>query len=309
MRDKGMKIAILGATGHLAKCAFWAYSQDKSNTFYLYSRSLDKLKDTYDSYGDIAKNYIADYGVFAEHDYDIIFNGIGVWDTPNRDIRDIFYVTEHYDNMIIEYLKQHPDTTSIYVSSGAAYASDFLAPVDKHSTTTAVNINDLTDGNYYSIAKMNSEAKHRAMSELNIADIRLFGFFSRFVSLDYPYLLSGLVKAVRDQTVFKSVAFEFWRDFIHLDDFTALLTGIAATDRINVAIDARSKAPVSKNELVDLFVNRYGLRFKTDYHAAVSVTGAKPYYFSRIDNPIYIPRYTSLETIECEVKFFLEENS
>jgi nucleoside-diphosphate-sugar epimerase len=266
---------------------------------------LDKLKETYDRYSEASKQYLADYNTFPQHEYDLVFNGIGVWDTPNRDARDIFYVTEHYDDMVIAYQKQHRDTTYIYISSGAAYASDFLAPVDENSTTAVININAFSVGDYYAIAKINAEAKHRAMDELNIVDIRLFGFFSRFVSLDYPYLLSGLVKAVKEKTVFKSIALEFWRDFVHLEDFAALLNGIAAAERINIAIDARSKAPVSKNELIDFFVNNYGLRFETDHDVPISVTGVKPYYYSRRENPLYTPRFTSLEAVENEVKYFL----
>ncbi len=300
-----MKVAILGATGHLSKCAFWVFSKNANNEIFLFSRSPEKLKQL-GLFRDlpIYKIHFANYEQFAADNYDIIFNGIGVWDTPGGKPSDIFAATEHYDDLILDYQKAHPNSVSIHISSGATYATDYPQPVD-NMTKTQLNINSIRTGDSYSIAKINSEAKHRAFEALNIVDIRLFGFFSRFMSLEYPYLLSALINAVKTNTEFKAIRETFWRDYIHMDDFEALLLGIASSGKINTAIDVRSNKPISKDQLIQLFVDNYGLKVCYDDTIGVSKTGVKPYYYSLLENPVYTPQYSSLQTIEDELRYFL----
>ena len=297
-----MKIAVLGATGHLAKCAVSVYSKDDVNVFYLFSRSLNVLEDMY---GNRSNFFIKRYVDFPDHDYDVIFNGVGVWDTPGRNVRDVFSVTEHFDNMILDYQKKHPCSMSIHISSGAAYANDFDRPV-VNGTRTTIDINNFTLGDYYSVAKINSEVKHRAFEGLNIVDLRLFGFFSRYMNLGYPYLLSAMINAVKENKRFNTVSVDFWRDYIHMDDFAGLLKGISMHGAINMAIDVRSKAPISKSQLIQFFVESYGLQVnENDAGVEISSTGMKPCYYSKEENPIYAPSYTSLDTVKKEIKYFL----
>jgi nucleoside-diphosphate-sugar epimerase len=300
-----MKVAILGATGHLSKCAFWVFSKDVNNEFFLFSRSTEMLKQT-ELYREfpIDRTHFENYEQFAINDYDVIFNGVGVWDTPGCHPCDIFAVTEYYDNIILEYQKAHPYSVSIHISSGAAYAGDYTQPVED-MTKTQLNINKIRTGDYYSIAKINSEAKHRAFNNLHIVDIRLFGFFSRFMNLEYPYLLSALINSVKGNTKFKAIRENFWRDYIHMNDFSAMLLGIVAADKINTAVDARSSQPISKEELIRLFVGNYGLKIQYDDNVDVSTTGVKPYYYSRLDNAVYTPHYSSLQTVKNEIEYFL----
>lgn len=298
-----MKIAILGATGHLSKCAFWSFSQDREDEFYLFSRSKIRAEQYYASFPQVRKTCFDGYAAFPGYEYDLIFNGIGSWDSRDQESSRIFQVTEVYDNMIMNYQSAHPETTSIHISSGAAYAGDFQRPVN-HDTKASIDINQVTVGDFYSAAKINSEIKHRAFSNLSIVDIRLFGFFSRYMSLEYPYLLSAMIRAVKEKRVFKAVEGNFWRDYIHMDDFSALLHGIASR-KINAAIDVRSKAPISKNELIQLFVEKYGLQVEVDTSVTLSKTGLKPYYYSEQKNDIYVPQYTSAEAVEHELDFFM----
>ena len=301
-----MKIAILGATGHLAKCGLWVFSKDKNNEIYLFSRNVEKadclIKNEY-----ICKNiYPKSYNEFGSVEYDVIFNGVGSWDARELSPKHIFGVTEYYDDLIIEYQKKHPESVSIHISSGAAYASQYVHPVDKN-TEAKIKINEISVGDYYSIAKINSEAKHRAFSDLNIVDIRLFGFFSRFMSLDYPYFLSAIIKSIKENKEFKSVSGEFWRDYVHMDDFCNLCNNIAKQKNINTAIDVISRQPISKSNMLEFFSREYDLKVVTDETVELSKTGLKPYYYSIMRNDIYTPQYTSIETIKSEMKYFLEE--
>ena len=60
---------------------------------------------------------------------------------------------------------------------------DFSVPVDE-STYSKWGINHISEADYYGIAKLNSEVKLRALKDLNIVDLRVFGYFSRFIDLE-----------------------------------------------------------------------------------------------------------------------------
>ncbi len=300
-----MRVAVLGATGHVAKCAVHAFAGDASAEFYLFSRSGERLRQEMAEFDGPRTHFIEGYGDFPGGAYDVIFNGIGVWDTPGADPRQIFLITERYDNLILEYQQRHPYSVAIHVSSGAVYGGDYSVPIGRDSRCE-INVNHASQGDYYTAAKLNSEIKHRAFSELNIVDIRLFGFFSRYMNVDYSYLLSGIIRSIRNNTPFHAVSEEFYRDYIHPDDFAGLLNGIAGEKHINMAIDVRSSRPVSKSEMLDFFSRRYGLVIEGGTgQAVVSRTGIKPYYYSTRGNGVYVPKRTSMETIESEIKYFL----
>lgn len=301
-----MKVAILGATGHVARCALLALSHEKNAEFYLFSRSMGKLEAVCRGYDQGKVHCMAGYSEFPNHDYDVIFNGVGVWDTPGVDARQIFSATEYYDNMVIQYQLTHPGAVSIHISSGAVYGGDYEKPVDD-GAVAVLPVNHVTKGDYYTAAKLNSEIKHRAHEELNIVDIRLFGFFSRYMSLGYRYLLSGIINSIKENRPFHAIRPDFYRDYIHMDDFAAVLLGIARQPHINTAIDIRSKEPISKDQMLEFFTEKYGLKtVVAGDEVAISRTGVKPFYYSKRENDIYTPVHTSLETLESEVRYFLE---
>ena len=116
--------------------------------------------------------------------FDAIVNCIG-FGTPEKIGRagiNIFKITESIDDLIIEYLVKKPETVYINFSSGSVYGSSFEKPVDS-SYKSVIKIQPLEDREFYRIAKLNSEAKHRSLNDLQIIDIRLFSFFSRFIDL------------------------------------------------------------------------------------------------------------------------------
>lgn len=303
-----MRVAILGANGHLSKCALWSFAQKRENKIYLFSRNPNEINCMQFSEYPCQEISVHSYEEFHTQEYDVIFNGVGSWDARELEPKYIFRVTEQYDNLILDYQMAHTNTVSIHISSGAVYAGDYMQAVDDRSEAR-IRLNHIQVGDYYSIAKINSEAKHRAFSELNIVDIRLFGFFSRFMSLDYPYFLSAIINAIRNGTEFSAVNGEFWRDYIHLNDFAALCHNIAETaghQTINTAIDVVSKEPISKDDMLTFFRQTYGLKLVHQQdNVEISRTGLKPYYYSRRKNEIYTPRYTSLETLKQELKYFL----
>lgn len=303
-----MRVAILGANGHLSKCALWVFAQNAGNTIYLFSRNPSRIDCSHYAEYPCKKISAHSYEEFCSKRYDVIFNGVGSWDARELEPKHIFRVTEQYDNMVLDYQIEHPDSVSIHISSGAVYAGDYMCAVDDQSESR-FRLNHIQVGDYYSIAKIHSEVKHRAFPELSIVDIRLFGFFSRFMSLDYPYFLSAIIKAIRNRTEFAVVDGEFWRDYIHLDDFAMLCHNIVENAQhrtINMAVDVISKEPISKSEMLMFFQQTYGLKLaRQSSNVEISRTGLKTYYYSQRRNEIYTPQYTSLETLKKEIKYFL----
>lgn len=303
-----MRIAVLGATGHVAKCAAWSFAGDSGAVIDLYSRSPERAERAAEAVASMhpgvrAKFATRDYGEFFDNEYDLIFNGVGVWDTPGQGPERIFEITEKYDDLVLSYQKNLPGSISVHVSSGAVYGGDYTAPAGEGSPAV-IPVNGPRTGDWYTAAKLNSELKHRAHRELNILDIRLFGFFSRFMDTGYRYMLSAMIRAAGEGTVFRAVPEEFWRDYVSLGDFSALLHAALERRELNRAVDVRSAAPISKSELIELFAQKYGMRYEIA-GAGVSRTGNKPYYYSLRQNDLYTPSATSRETVEAELEYFL----
>jgi nucleoside-diphosphate-sugar epimerase len=167
-----------------------------------------------------------------------------------------------------------------------------------------IDVNNIKQEDYYSITKLNQEAKHRSLSHLNIIDIRLYSYFSRFADLNDKYLINEIITAIKNDQILIVDPDDFLRDYIHPDD---LFNFICQPEYIlpeNHSYTLGSKQPISKASILNFFKEKYSLKFEireiTDH---LSATGQKTNYVpARIDN---IPQYTSLQTIEMEAKYLL----
>ena len=206
----------------------------------------------------------------------------------------LFKLTEEFDNMILEYLGRYPSTLYINFSSGVVYN---------------ISVNDIKPQHYYGIAKLHQEAKHRALKKLNIVDIRVFSYFSRFITLDSGYFLAELIKSLKMKKTFITDSCDFVRDFIAPRDLFDLICLIIKAKPFNGAIDAYSSMPVTKFKLLDYFVKNYSLKYniKRDLKLT-SPTGSKSRYCpgSRKAAGLgYRPKFSSLEAVAMESKYIL----
>jgi nucleoside-diphosphate-sugar epimerase len=243
--------------------------------------------------------------------FDVIINCIGVGVNPDK-LVNYFSVTEKYDNLIIDYLQEHSDCIYINMSSGAIYGDIFLKPVDIH-TTLSINPNKIKTSNLYTIAKLNSEAKHRTLFHLNIVDLRLFSFFSRFANLEEPYFMNELISCCNKATTFCTNDFYFTRDFIHPKDLFSWIEYIIMQKTINTFCDIKSRFPITKDTILKLFADIFGLRYaiqkmelngnntgnKNCYYVDVDVDTNEDFIFKDISS------YTSEESLLLEAKYFL----
>lgn len=307
MGELKKKIAILGATSHIAKGLIYNYNKKGTNELFLFGRSKDRLREFLKSI-ECEKNFhLKDFEEVNKERYDVIINCIGISSASNfkERVSSYFRLTEQFDNLVLDYLNDHPDTLYINFSSGAAYGTDFSVPADE-STFSRWDINHLSEADYYGIAKLNSEAKHRALKDMNIVDLRVFGYFSRFIDLNSLFLLTELILCTKECKEFVTGSDNIVRDYVHPKDLFELLDKCIERHRLNDIFDVYSLKPISKFEILDFFQKEYGLEYIINNgFASPSTTGSKNNYYSiskRARGIGYTPQFTSLDSIVQEMK-------
>jgi len=283
------KVAILGATGHIAQGLIERLRPDYIVTRYSRSdhRPLHMLfNDT----------------------HDVIINCIGVrealWTEPHR----IFEITEYADSICLAYLDVHPETLCINFSSGAVYGGEFTSPAQA-ITRAMFRLNDMDAQAFYGIAKLNSEAKHRALDKYNIVDLRVFSYFSQYLRPDDPSLMGEVIRCIHDGRELVTSDRDFLRDYIHPDDLAQLVKKCIELHDLNTAVDAYSCMPTGKFDILNYFRDEYGLQYRIDRdYPETSPTGSKPEYYS--NNMVaqdlgYYPEYTSMDAIKEEAEQIL----
>ncbi len=311
-----LRIAIMGATSHIAKGLIYNFLQDKGFVLNLYIREIESISQFRNFLNNIKKNSAKTciihkgYNDFLRHSYDVIINcvGVGTISKLKGDYTKYFTVTEEYDNLVINYLKKHQKSLYISFSSGAIYGKEFSRPVNEN-TKNCFQVNNITPEEYYSVARLNAETKHRAFKNLNIVDLRLFSYFSRFADLKDDYFIIEIIKCVLNKKIFKTDKSNIVRDFVHPQDLFWVIKKCIEIGKINGAFDINSKKPANKWEILDYFSSEYGLKYKIIPSLNfASATGFKSKYYSVYNKVIQLnfkPKFTSLDTIKEESKYIL----
>lgn len=303
-----MRIAILGATSQIAKDLVLSFSTQSSHELVLYARRPDVVTQWLASVGLIGRYAVADFMAFSgnEH-FDAILNFVGVGNPARAAAMgaSIFDVTLKYDELALDYLRQHPRCRYIFLSSGAAYGSSFDEPVDKN-TKAVVAINNLQPQDWYGVAKLHAECRHRSLAHLPIIDIRVFNYFSHTQDISARFLITDILRAIRDKAVLKTSPDYIVRDFIHPSDFFKLVIAVLSSPAVNKAVDCYSKAPIDKPTLLSTMQENFGLQYEVaEATVGVNATGSKPCYYSL--NTLaadfgYQPSLASVDGILIEAK-------
>ena len=311
-----MRIAIFGATSQIAKDLVLAFHLQSKHQLVLYSRRPNAVTQWLRSIAlPLERFRIADFSAFNLQDnYDAILNFVGVGN-PVQAIKmgfTIFEVTRKYDEMALDYVQQHPDCRYVFISSGAAYGSSFDTPVDEN-TKAGFSINNIQSHDWYGIAKFYSECCHRALPHLAIVDVRVFSYFSHTQDMTARYLMTDIVRAVRDKTLLITSIEDIVRDYIHPSDFFNLIDLILRAPMCNDVVDCYSLEAISKAELLQFIQNKYGMQYEgTKPVDEINATGRKKSYFSRNHRAKkfgYYPTLTSLAGIAKELQSALPENT
>jgi len=302
-----MRIAILGATSHIAKNLVWFFRRDSQVQLFLFARNQGAVHEFLTATDGTNPPIVAGFDTFAAGQYDAVINCVGIADPLKQKNAgaEICRLTERFDNLVLDYLAEHEKTVYVSFSSGAVYGTAFDAPADANSLAS-IAVNGIMPTDYYRIAKLNAEAKHRAMTDRNIIDLRLFGFFSRFIDLHAGFLLTEMMQCVMGRRPFTTNAVDIMRDYVAPGDLFALVKSCIASNGINRPVDVFSAGPIRKSELITLFSCDFGLETKIDKEVRVSPTGPKLAYYSanHVATSLlnYIPALTSRDAVRDEAK-------
>jgi hypothetical protein len=270
-----MRVAILGATGHVAKNLIDGMTP--AFDIVAFSRSEDLSSPVH-----IGAFHSSPLMPF----YDAVINCIGAG-TPEKVKAagpGIFATTERFDDLIIEYIQSHPGSSYINISSGI------------------VHVEGKPDA--YRMTKLNAEAKHRAFADLPICDLRLFSFFSRHVDTSSSHMMAEISRAVVNGTEFVTTDSDIQRDYVSPVDLCQVVAAAIRTG-VNCACDIYSAAPTTKRAIIVAMQERFGLRVEyVPSGRPPSASGDSYIPLDRSANEIfgYAPTMTSLETIQAELK-------
>jgi nucleoside-diphosphate-sugar epimerase len=294
-----MRIAILGATSQIAKDLIVSFSVGDARQLHLFARRTDEVSKWLAGVGLTGRYPANDFSEFAKQDFDAVINFVGVGN-PAQAVamgNSIFDVTLRFDQLVLDYLQTHPTCRYLFLSSGAAYGSSFNEPA-KRDTPAIVPINNLAPHEWYGVAKLLAECRHRAYPELAIVDIRVFNYFSRTQDINARFLITDMLRAIRDKTVLRTSPDYIVRDFLHPSDFYQLVRALLAAPAANAVVDCYSKAPIDKPTLLAAMQDKFGLRYEVaEANASVNATGGKPHYYSlnmRAADFGYQPNFTSI---------------
>lgn len=296
------RIAILGATSQIARDLIVSFSEEEDMQLHLFARSPYEVRKWLESVRLSGCYLVDDFAVFGEQEFDAVINFVGVGNPAHALAigRSIFDITLRFDELVLNYLRKHPACRYLFLSSGAVYGSNFNKPVNCN-TPAIVAINSLAPQEWYGVAKLHAECRHRAQSELAIIDIRVFNYFSHTQDIEARFLITDILRAIRDKAVLKTSPDYIVRDFLHPSDFYQLVKVLLAAPYVNTAVDCYSLAPIDKPNLLTSMKENFGLKYEiTKATACVNATGGKSHYYSlntRAADFKYQPRLTSLEGV------------
>ncbi|MGA2405049.1 MAG: NAD-dependent epimerase/dehydratase family protein [Syntrophobacteraceae bacterium] len=307
-------IAILGATSHIAKGLIYNFAICGEFNLHLYTRSAQSVLTFINSIGTTPGEACViheGYDQFSKHPYDVIINcvGAGTANILQGDFTVYFTLTEEYDNLAITYLLNRcHEALYLSFSSGAVYGREHSAPVVEDSVNP-VKVNFIEPEDYYSIVRLNAEAKHRAYKHLKIVDLRLFSYFSRFIDLQDGYFITDLMNSMLKNEVLVTDSTNMIRDYLHPKDLFAMVIECIKAGHINTAFDVISAKPVEKYDILDYFSSQYGLKYETvQSRVNLSATGSKNVYCSKCRSAArigYTPEFSSMDTIVHEAQHIL----
>ena len=302
-----MRIAILGATSQIAKDLIFLLSTEVDKQLHLFARRPNNVIEWLNDVGLSNRYLVNDFSIFGKQEFDAIINFVGIANPSQAAAMGaaIFDVTLEYDELALNYVRQHPECRYIFLSSGATYGSSFDTPADAKTEAT-VAINNLQPQDWYGVAKLHTECRHRSLEYLPIIDVRIFNYFSHTQDMDARFLITDIVRAIRDKTVLKTSANHMVRDYIGPNDFHKLISSILNSPAKNDVVDCYTKQAVDKLSLLNMMEAEFGLCYEViDDEVGINATGKKPNYFSLNRNARnfgYRPTMTSIDTVIVEAK-------
>jgi nucleoside-diphosphate-sugar epimerase len=306
-----MRIAILGATSQIAGDLIQSLCSAGSFELYLYARRPNSVIRPLTTQSRTPIKHVGDYDSFGLNiEFDVLINFIGVGNPAAvaKMGADIFDITWKFDELALNYIRTHSKCRYIFLSSGSAYGSDFDTPA-QYESNSKIPVNNLTEQNWYGVAKLHAECRHRSNKNLSIIDFRVFNYFSASQDIESNFLISDIIRSIRDKMIFETASSNIYRDYLHPHDFFGLFLSVLKSPPSNDVIDCYSRAPIDKISLLTFMRDRFGLKYElSGKDSSVNSTGMKTNYYSLNKNAEkfgYLPTLTSLEGVALETEIIL----
>ena len=300
-----MHIAILGATSQIAKDFIQSVEADIGCRFALFARQPDSVKSWLDACPILHSASVGAFGEFGKSApaYDAIINFVGSGNPAKTERMGagVLEVNHDFDSLALNYVKQHSDCRYIYFSSGAVYGGGFASPTDDQ-TGSVFPVNALGAQDWYGLAKLSSEARHRALADLPIVDLRVFNYFSDSVDVSARFLITDILRSIRDGEMLQTSDENIVRDYIGPQEITQLILKVLQAPPQNVAIDGFTQSPVDKITLLRCMQVEFGLQYEfVERRTGLLATGSKLNYYSRSRKAAqlfgYAPQATSMNVV------------
>lgn len=298
-----MRIAIFGGTSQIAKDLILSFSACTNHELVVFARRPEELSQWLETSGIAGKYSVLNFAALdMAQSFDVIINFVGVGDPAVAAAMgsSIFDVTLKFDELALNYLRRRPECRYIFLSSGAAYGIKFDEPVTE-KTKSIFSINTVQPQDWYGVAKLHAECRHRALSHLPIVDIRVFNYFSHTQDISARFFITDILRAIQSRETLMTTPENIFRDYIGPDDFFKLISLILESPVTNDVFDCYTKAPVDKITLLSKMEEHFGLSYAMHKEpVSINATGIKLNYFSqnfRASTLGYVPSLNSLETI------------
>lgn len=312
---KNQTIAILGASSHIARDLILSFAAAGYGKLLLYVRDLASMQAWLKKHLLSANDFqVLPYDLYGDIPHAAVINCVGVGD-PSRALemgRSIFDVTQYYDNLALAGLKSNTDRRYIFLSSGAVYGRNFSEPVHEDSIS-CIPMNSFTSSDWYSVAKLYSEALHRSHKDLSIVDVRIFNYISESLDLSTSFFISQILRSIKNKDNLVVSSENITRDYISASDFFRLIE-IIISHQFNDVLDCYSASPISKIDLLQAMQRKFGLNYEISASIDAntkSPTGKKANYFSlnrRAKLYGYSPEFTSIDGISRAASQILQRN-
>nr|WP_315463736.1 NAD(P)-dependent oxidoreductase [uncultured Rhodoferax sp.] len=300
-----MRIAILGATSQIAQDLVCSVGSDAEWEFCLYSRRSNAVAKWLEDQSLANLALVGDFSEFEKTStpYDAVINFVGSGNPAQTERigAAIMDVTYDFDDLVIRYLKHHPLSRYIFFSSGAVYGGGFASPAHDQ-TNSVLPINHLGAQDWYGVAKMYAEARHRALSDLQIVDLRVFNYFSYSADIEARFLITDTLRSIRDGQVLQTSQENIFRDYVGPNEIAQLIRRILRAPPKNAAVDCFTREPIDKISMLERMRSEFGLRYDlVEHRTGLVATGSKLNYYSKSRKAAdlfgYAPEATSLELV------------
>ena len=297
-----MRIAILGATSEIARDFTALMLKQGEDALLLYARRPQAVYDWLAANGNTSAAEIHSFEDFPPAEpVDALINFVGIGNPLQaRSLgTTILKLTQYYDELALEYIREDPHCRYIFLSSGAVFGPSFERPVIEKSPAEP-RINALQTEDWYAIAKLHAEYRHRAIPEAVIVDLRVFSYFSHTQNIDASYFMADVVRALHGGAVLQTSSLNFVRDYLHPTDFQRMVNCILKAPAANMTVDCYSRAPIDKLSLLAAMQTKFGLKYEVVDMAMPPAASVKLNYYSlnhSAEHFGYQPGMTSLDGI------------